>query len=126
MKENKFASFTIKGRFPSLNEYINACRRNVYLANQMKQKYTRTAMVHARETKVKLSIEYAVIVKIAYYEPNSKRDIDNISSFGNKVILDGIVKAGMLKNDSQRYICGIINSVNIDKENPRIEVSVWY
>ena len=126
MKENKFASFTIKGRFPSLNEYINACRRNVYLGNQMKQKYTRTAMVHARETKVKLSIECAVVVKIAYYEPNSKRDIDNISSFGNKVILDGIVKAGMLKNDSQRYICGIINSVNIDKENPRIEVSIWY
>ena len=106
MKENKFASFTIKGRFPSLNEYINACRRNVYLGNQMKQKYTRTAMLYARQTRVKFDMDCAVKVQISYYEPNSKRDIDNISSFGNKVILDGIVKAGMLKNDSQqvRYL----------------------
>ena len=126
MKENKFASFTIKGRFPSLNEYINACRRNVYLSNQMKQTYTMTAMIYARQTRVKFDMDCAVTVKIAYYEPSSKRDIDNISSFGNKVILDGIVKAGMLKNDSQRYICGIVNSVEIDRENPRIEVSIWY
>jgi len=83
-------------------------------------------MLYARQKKVKFDMDCAVKVQIAYYEPNSKRDIDNISSFGNKVILDGIVKAGMLKNDSQRYVCGIVNSVNIDKENPRIEVSIWY
>ena len=65
-------------------------------------------------------------MKIDYilYEKNKKRDLDNISSFGRKVIQDALVDNGILKNDGWEDVVGFSDSFYIDKENPRIEVII--
>ena len=48
--------------------------------------------------------------------------MDNISSFGRKVIQDALVDCGVLKNDGWKNISGFTDMFFVDSQNPRIEV----
>ena len=71
-----------------------------------------------------IHIEKPVEIKYTYFEPNKKRDLDNISAFAHKVIQDGLVKGGLLANDGWMNIVGFSDDFYVDKENPRIEVTI--
>ncbi len=60
-----------------------------------------------------------------WYEPSRRRDLDNISAFGRKVIQDGLVQAGVLENDGWKQICGFVDEFFVDTEHPRIEVYIY-
>lgn len=64
-------------------------------------------------------------VKISYvwYEPNKKRDKDNIA-FAKKFIQDALVELGVLKNDGWANIVGFTDEFKISKDNPRVEVTI--
>lgn len=51
------------------------------------------------------------------------RDPDNITG-GQKFILDGLVRGGVIPDDSQKYIAGIIHRFRVDKRKPRVEVEI--
>ena len=55
---------------------------------------------------------------------NRKRDLDNISAFAHKVIQDGLVQCGLLANDGWKNIVGYSDDFYVDKDNPRIEVTI--
>jgi len=66
--------------------------------------------------------DYPVHIVLRVYPPDRRRDIGNTIS---KVIVDGIVKSGLLPDDTLTYVRG--ESVwfeKVDKENPRIEVEI--
>lgn len=65
-----------------------------------------------------------VCLDFVWYEPNARRDPDNIMSGGTKFILDSLVKANIIYDDSQKYIKGISHKVVVDRKNPRIEVEI--
>lgn len=67
--------------------------------------------------------KYPVQLNITWYEPNDRKDIDNIT-FATKFIQDSLVRAGILEDDSRKYINQVNHSVFTDKENPRIEVEI--
>ena len=71
-----------------------------------------------------LHINVPVVLKYDFYEPNRRRDLDNISSFAHKVIQDALVKTNVLKNDGWNEITSYIDQFYLDKENPRIEVTL--
>lgn len=119
----KHIKFTIHGRLSGLNEYTNACRRNAYLANNMKRDNEETVKLAILSDKLKKIDKYPIILKITWYEPNKRRDIDNIT-FATKFIQDSLVNNGILENDSQKCVCGLSHIVRIDKDNPRIEVEI--
>ena len=54
---------------------------------------------------------------------NKKKDKDNIA-FAKKFILDGLVEAGVIKNDGWDDIEGFQDEFEIDAKNPRIEVEI--
>jgi Holliday junction resolvase RusA-like endonuclease len=64
-----------------------------------------------------------VKIRITWYEPNAMRDPDGIIA-GLKFIMDSLVKMKVIPNDSQKYIKGIENIFDIDRDNPRIEVEI--
>jgi hypothetical protein len=49
-----------------------------------------------------------IFLQFAWFEPNRKKDPDNVDA-GKKFILDGMVKAGLIPNDTQKYIGGWIS-----------------
>ena len=117
--------FIIKGRLNGLNEYTNKNRRNPYAGAKMKKDNENIVIYYIKRFKLKKVDKYPIKIKIDWYEKNRKRDIDNIT-FATKFILDGIVKAEIMQNDSQKYVNEIEHHIYIDKENPRIEVSLIY
>ena len=63
-------------------------------------------------------------MEYTWYEINKHRDKDNISSYGRKIIQDGLVKSGVLQGDGWSDIDGFSDSFEVDKENPRVEVRI--
>ena len=92
----------IKCKFPSLNEWIDENRKSKFLGNKMKQEFTDISMWEAKK-QLKIITHKPVNIKFTWIEENMKRDPDNIC-FARKFILDGIVRAGILENDTHKYI----------------------
>lgn len=112
--------FTIKGRLDGLNEYTLANRNNRFGGAKMKE--NNELLISAQLPKVN-TIEGKVFIVFHWFEPNSRRDPDNIA-FAKKFILDAMVRRHILKGDSQRYIYGFHDMFSIDPENPRVEVII--
>lgn len=117
------SSFTIIGRYPSLNEYTSANRSNRYAGSKMKKEETDRAFWACLEHKVKRVKNYPITLKITWHEIDRRRDIDNIT-WSVKFLLDGMVKAKVIEDDSQKYVVGIENHIKVDRKNPRIEVEI--
>ncbi|MBO5840087.1 MAG: RusA family crossover junction endodeoxyribonuclease [Methanobrevibacter sp.] len=69
-------------------------------------------------------IKKPVIMVYTWYEPNRKRDLDNISSYGRKVIQDALVHCGVIHNDGWKQILGFYDRFYVDRKEPRIEVVI--
>lgn len=121
----------IPGRFSSLNQFIEANKRRgrrknrgkyeVWNAgNAMKQKDQKKIMQYLPNVR----INKPVYLKYEYYEPNARRDKDNISGYFHKIFQDALVQAGILKNDGWKQIIGFSDSFFVDQKNPRIEIIV--
>ena len=116
--------FTIVGRLDGLNDYTSANRTNPYKGSKMKADAEKTIMYSIRQQLHRLNITKPVRLKYEFWEPNKRRDLDNISAFAHKVIQDSLVKTGILLNDSWDYIVGYSDFFYVDKNNPRIEVTL--
>jgi len=111
--------FEIPGRLPGLNEIIDAAKSHFGAYAKMKHEHT-TAIAWLAK---KLPTYKRVELVITWYEPDQRRDPDNIMA-GQKFILDGLVQAGTITNDSRRYIKSITHRFGVDRENPRVEVKI--
>lgn len=60
---------------------------------------------------------------ITWYCKNKRKDKDNIAA-GIKFILDGLVKAGVIKNDGWKEINNFSHKFKVDKDNPRVEIEI--
>ncbi len=113
----------IPGKLDNLNDYISACRSNAYAGAKLKGHNEQIARIAIRK-QLKVTINKPVTMQYSWYEPNKRRDLDNVSSFGRKVIQDALVKEGILANDGWREIIGFSDSFYIDKIRPRVEVRI--
>lgn len=116
-------TLTIQGRLMALNEYTKNCRNNRYAGAKAKKD---TQAHIKREIRANLGLKPClgkVFIEFNWYEPNMKRDKDNIA-FAKKFILDALVEEHILTSDGWRVIDGFADNFFIDKENPRIEVNI--
>ena len=109
----------IPGRLPGLNDMIDAARASRY--GSALQKQVNTELVAWCVKKAKIPKMDRASLKITWYEPNMKRDPDNVQS-AVKYIWDGLVTAGVLTNDGWKQQGPVQHIMAIDKNKPRIEV----
>ncbi len=121
----------LNGTMPNLNDYLHgeriAIRKNgkfTTKGNAIKQEYQRKVVSAVRSQLRGIHIDKPVKIYYTFYEENRKRDLDNISAFAHKVIQDGLVKGGLLANDGWKNIIGFSDDFFVDKDNPRIEVTI--
>lgn len=108
----------IEYRPKNWNEYINLERKNLYAAAKVKRDEKEFVLWTAKE---KYEGEYPVelIIKPRF---NSKRqDLDN---YRYKGILDGLVSAGVLRNDNLTCIRRITLEAVFDKEKEGVEIEI--
>ena len=115
---------TIPGTLPNLNDYIAAERTNRHKGAKMKADSGNIVAVAIRRCLRGVRIENPVFMEYLWVEPNKRRDKDNISSFGRKVIQDSLVQCGVLKDDGWKYVVGFSDRFEVDKKNPRVEVLI--
>lgn len=115
----------IPGRLPGLNEYIAAERTSRFKAASMKRENETLVLLAAKKSLRKWrQTDKPVMMRYTWYELNRKRDMDNISSYGRKVIQDALVRGGYLRGDGWEHISGFADGFAVDKKNPRIEVEI--
>ncbi len=115
---------TIPGRLDGLNKFIGANRSNSCAGNNMKKRNERAVSKAIENCLHGVKIENPVYMEYIWYERDMHRDLDNISSFGRKVIQDALVNAAVLKGDGWKYVVGFSDRFEIDKTDPRIEVKI--
>ena len=114
--------FTIYGRFGTYNEYIEKCRRSPFDGAKMKNIDENLAMWNMND----IVAEHfnKVILHFRFFEPNRKRDKDNIFAYACKVVLDALVHLQIIDNDGWKNIENFTHDFFIDKDCPRIEVYI--
>ena len=100
-------------RLPSLNQYINECRRNRFAGAKMKKEVENDIGWCINQLP-----EYNKPIKIHFHwiEENKKRDLDNVC-FAKKFILDSMVKGGKLKDDNRNYVKGFNDTFEYGKSS---------
>ena len=108
---------------PGLNEYIEAERGHRQKGAKLKRD-CQTSVILALRRQIRTPLREPVFMRYLWVEKNRRRDKDNVSSFGRKVIQDALVKMGALKNDGWENIEGFSDSFAVDKGKPRIEIEI--
>lgn len=121
--------FTIKGQLSNLNDYLKAERvafrrggKFTTKGNKLKHDTQNYIITQIRRDLRGLHIDKPIRLHYRFYEPNMKRDLDNVMSFAMKVTQDSLVLAKVIDNDGWKHIYGISAEFYVDSANPRIEV----
>jgi len=115
--------FTIPGRLAGMNDIIASSRTHWAAGGKLKKDQTNIcalAVMCAGLPKLK----EPVALEIYWFEPNKKRDIDNVAA-GVKFILDGMVQREIIPNDTRRWVGSITHFFpEPDPQNPRIDIEI--
>jgi Holliday junction resolvase RusA-like endonuclease len=94
--------FRVVGKVPSFNELDKHVGKKIRF-----KKLWKIAVRVAVDQAGIGSFDGPVFVRFTYYEPNNRRDADNIDSGGRKCILDALKHAGVIPNDTRRFVKGM-------------------
>lgn len=108
----------ILGKFPGLNDYTEACRRNKYLGAKMK-----------KDAQIQISwflhrlpqIKKPVKIRFLWQEKDHRRDPDNVA-FAQKFILDELVRLKKIPNDTSRWVRGLYHDFTY---GPEYKVTIY-
>ena len=120
MSTENVAMSNIQGKMPGLNDYIEVERKHRQLAAKMKRLETERVAWAAKSLPI---FHKPIRMTIVYREQNRKRDKDNIA-FAKKFILDGLVMARRLLNDTWNWINGWSETFVVDPTDPGITVYI--
>ena len=124
-------NFVIEGAFygdkcfPGLNDLLREAERHPKAYNDMKRQYQFLAINAIRRDLRGYKAQGLVRLHYTFGEPRkgNKRDYDNIVAAGRKIINDALVKTGIIKDDSPRYLGYGDNSFEyVDVPYIRVEI----
>lgn len=108
---------------PGLNDYITAERANRQKGAAMKRSWQRKVMLVLKR-QLRGPLREPVVMHYTWVEKDRRRDKDNISSFGRKVIQDALVELHALRNDGWSNIEGFSDRFLVDRKSPRVELEI--
>lgn len=115
----------IPGPMPGLNELIAAAKGaggtgSVY--SRLKRTWTEAVWAHAKAARLRRMGR--VHFRFEWREKNRRRDPDNISSAGRKLILDGLMMAGIIALDGWGVVAGWEDSFSVVAKAPGVLVTL--
>ena len=100
----------IPHELPALNRVIDESKKHWSAYHKLKLQYTGLVACLARR-QLRPVLSGRVYLSFVWYCPDRRKDPDNISSAGRKMILDGLTQAGIIKDDSWRLIEGFSDTL---------------
>lgn len=117
---------TILGFDSGLNELLNGVHfdyRTRRIVNQVK-KNNDEIMIRQIRFQLKDKITTPIVIHYAFYCKDKRRDRMNIASAADKSFEDALQKCGIISNDGWNNVLNCTFEFHIDKENPRIEITI--
>ena len=65
-----------------------------------------------------------VILHYRFFEPDKRRDKDNVFAYASKIIQDALVTLKVIDNDGWKNVENFTHDFFVDAEKPRIEVYI--
>ena len=109
----------------TLNQYTNANRSNRFGGAKKKKEATQICAIHTKKAMregFKLHT-FPVDFEFNWYAKDRRSDKDNIA-FMRKFVFDGFIQAGLLRNDGWGEIGNWTDTFHVDKEYPRVEITI--
>ena len=116
--------FTIQGTLPSLNEYLAACGKNPQVGARLKSKAKFAVNLCIRSQLKRWHTDNPIIIHYKIYEPNMKRDHDNVFCMISKTVQDSLQECGVIDNDGWKNVVNFTHDFYVSKDQPRIEVYI--
>jgi len=122
-------AFVHVGKMPGMNEYTRSCRTKPQVGHKMKKDLTDEL---AWELKAQKVPRYGNPIRITlrFFEPkagnNQYRDLDNISGFARKCLLDAMQDASCIHDDGPKHVVELHDLIVLEpKGGPyRLEVFI--
>lgn len=108
---------------PGLNELIAAERQHRQKAAKLKREHQRAVELCIR-SQLRRPLREPVTMHYLWVEKDRRRDKDNVSSFGRKIIQDALVAVHAIKNDGWANIECFTDAFATDKKRPHIEIII--
>ena len=99
-------TLNINIKLPNLNDWVNAMNRNRYAGHEMKKKNQQAIVWMIKAQKLQ-RVKRAVHIRYMWHEKTKRRDKDNVSAFGRKVINDALQERKILPDDNNEWIRSI-------------------
>ena len=101
----------LHGALPGLNELLAANASAMMMGRKRVSRYTQLKRQWGERIAWEAKAQHLQPITRAHFafqwtERDRRRDPDNIAAGGRKLILDGLVKAGILENDGWKQIAG--------------------
>lgn len=116
---------TVEGRLAGMNEILGSANRHWAAGYRLKKSNMSRvcgACIACRIKPIPRDIKPCITIKC--YEPNARRDEDNVKAGAAKIILDALQEQGILAGDGRKYITLVQPCVEVDRQSPRIEVTI--
>ena len=124
MPEVRTFILVIDGRLPSLNEAVTADRSSAKYGAAFRRRSLNRVKGFVREQLEGVVFQHPVQMDYYWFEKDRSRDMDNISSYGRKVIQDALRAYKILRNDGWDCIRGFTDTFAVDAAYPRIVVKI--
>lgn len=108
------ATLWIPGPLPGMNELIEAAkgaRGRGHRYSRLKLVWNDTIVLLARAARIPTMKRAHLAFR--WLERDKRRDPDNIAGGGRKIVLDGLVTAGVLENDGWAQVAGWTDSFDV-------------
>lgn len=126
MQSSTLAGLWIPGPLPGLNDLIAAAKgsggRGAAYA-RLKREWTEAVWAHAKSQRVP-AFPRRVVLEFRWFERDRRRDPDNVAAGGRKLVLDGLVMAGVLQGDGWRWIQRWTDSFDVRPDRPGVAVQI--
>lgn len=116
-------SFTVPGKLAGYNQLNSGHWRT---KGDLKAAEMDRVMWAVRLARPKLPrFTNPVVISITCFEPDARRDGDNVNGGACKIILDALQHFHIIKGDGRKYIADLIVPYpQVDRERPRVEVVI--
>ena len=118
---------TIYGFDSGLNEVLNGVHfdyRQRRVVNPVKKRNDDLMIKQIRFEKDLKNITTPIVIHYDFYCKDRRRDRMNIASAADKSFEDALQKCGFIRNDGFNDVLNATFDFYIDKENPRIEITI--
>ena len=113
-------TFTVPDRLPGYNELT----RGHWSARQRLKETHMGIVVWCAKIDGVRPVKGLVEISITCYEPNHRRDHDNVVAGAAKIIMDALKNMGIIQGDGQKYVRYVPQPVQVDRIKPRVEIEI--